>query len=100
MTRPPIPPGEILGDELREIGISANQLARQLKVPQNRISQIIAGKRAITGDTALRLGRKAQLVGRLQIEPKLGAVAGTNGRSREVPRRRRQGPQLGEGPPI
>jgi antitoxin HigA-1 len=56
MTRPPIHPGEILGDELREIGISANQLARQLKVPQNRISQIIAGKRAITGDTALRLG--------------------------------------------
>jgi addiction module HigA family antidote len=55
MTRPPIHPGEILGDELREIGISANQLARQLKVPQNRISQIIAGKRAITGDTALRL---------------------------------------------
>jgi antitoxin HigA-1 len=53
--RPPIHPGEILGDELREFGISANQLARQLKVPQNRISQIIARKRAITGDTALRL---------------------------------------------
>ena len=55
MTRPPIHPGEILS-RLREIGISANQLARQLKMPQNRISQIIAGKRAITGDTALRLG--------------------------------------------
>ena len=38
------------------LGISANQLARQVKVPQNRISQIIAGKRAITGDTTLRLG--------------------------------------------
>jgi antitoxin HigA-1 len=56
MSRPPIHPGEILADELQEIGISATELARQLRVPQNRISQIIAGKRAITGDTALRLG--------------------------------------------
>lgn len=56
MTRPPIHPGEILGEELKELGISANQLAQQIRVPQNRISQIIAGKRAITGDTALRLG--------------------------------------------
>ncbi len=56
MARPPIHPGEILGDELTEIGVSANQLAQQLNVPANRISQIIAGKRSITGDTALRLG--------------------------------------------
>ena len=56
MARPPIHPGEILGDELKEIGMSANQLAQQLNVPHNRISQIIAGKRSITGDTALRLG--------------------------------------------
>lgn len=56
MTRPAIHPGEILGDELKELGISANHLAQQINVPQNRISQIIAGKRAITGDTALRLG--------------------------------------------
>lgn len=56
MTRPPIHPGEILADELTEIGITATELARQLGVPPNRISQIIAGKRAITGDTALRLG--------------------------------------------
>ena len=56
MARPPIHPGEILGDELKEIGISANQLAQQLNVTTNRITQIIAGKRAITGDTALRLG--------------------------------------------
>lgn len=56
MSRPPIHPGEILGDELKEIGISATELARQIKVPQNRISQIVQGKRAITGDTALRLG--------------------------------------------
>jgi addiction module HigA family antidote len=52
MARPPIH----LGDELKEIGLSASQLAHQLNVPQNRISQIIAGKRSITGDTALRLG--------------------------------------------
>ena len=56
MARPPIHPGEILADELEEIGVSATELARQIRVPQNRISQIIAGKRAITGDTALRLG--------------------------------------------
>lgn len=56
MSRPAIHPGEILEDELEEIGITATELARQLAVPQNRISQIIQGKRSITGDTALRLG--------------------------------------------
>ena len=55
MTRPPVHPGEILGDELTEIGITPTALARQLKVPPNRITQIVQGKRAITGDTALRL---------------------------------------------
>ena len=49
-------PGVILKDELEELGISPTELARQLEVPANRISQIINGKRAITGDTALRLG--------------------------------------------
>ena len=56
MTRPAIHPGEILADELEEIGISPTELSRQIDVPANRISQIIQGKRAITGDTALRLG--------------------------------------------
>lgn len=56
MSRPPIHPGEILADELEEIGITPTELSRQLGVPSNRISQIIAGKRAITSDTALRLG--------------------------------------------
>ena len=55
MTRPAIHPGEILADEIEEIGVTPTELARQLHVPANRISQIIAGKRAITGDTALRL---------------------------------------------
>ena len=57
MARTPIHPGEILADELEAIGISAAELARTIGVPPNRISQIIAGKRAISADTALRLGR-------------------------------------------
>jgi len=56
MTRPAIHPGEILADELEELGVSPTELARQINVPANRVSQIINGKRAITGDTALRLG--------------------------------------------
>jgi addiction module HigA family antidote len=57
MSRTPIHPGEILGDELEEIGISGAELSRQLRVPENRITQIIARKRGITADTALRLGK-------------------------------------------
>jgi len=55
--RTPIHPGEILADELGEIGISAAELARLIEVPANRVSQILAGKRAITADTALRLAQ-------------------------------------------
>ena len=57
MPRPPIHPGEHLADELQAMGLSANQLAGQLGVPANRISQIVNGKRGISGDTALRLGK-------------------------------------------
>ena len=49
-------PGEVLKGELEEFGITPTELARQIDVPPNRVSQIIAGKRSITGDTALRLG--------------------------------------------
>lgn len=49
-------PGEILKDELDGLGVSPTEFARQIDVPPNRVSQIIAGKRAITGDTALRFG--------------------------------------------
>src|SRR6476619_6700449 len=56
MPRPAIHPGEILAEELEELAVSPTELARQLKVPANRLTQIIQGKRAITGDTALRLG--------------------------------------------
>jgi addiction module HigA family antidote len=55
--RTPIHPGEILADELTETGISAAELARLIEVPANRVSQIIAGKRGITADTALRLAQ-------------------------------------------
>ena len=52
-----IPPGEILLEEfLRPLGISQNKLARDIDVPVSRIAAIIKGERAITADTALRLG--------------------------------------------
>ena len=57
MARTPIHPGEILADELAESGMTASELARILGVPPNRITQILAGKRAVTADTALRLGQ-------------------------------------------
>lgn len=56
MARPAIHPGEILAEELAEVAVSPTELARQLRVPANRITQIVQGKGAITGDTALRLG--------------------------------------------
>ncbi|MBM3744294.1 MAG: HigA family addiction module antidote protein [Acidobacteria bacterium] len=54
---PPIHPGEILREDLDDGGISLNELARALRVPMNRISAIVNGKRSITADTALRLAR-------------------------------------------
>jgi addiction module HigA family antidote len=48
-------PGEHLAEELKELGMSAAELARKLDVPTNRITGILNGRRAITGDTALRL---------------------------------------------
>ena len=54
---PPIHPGELLRDELEEIGTSLNELARALRVPMNRISALVNGKRSITADTAMRLAR-------------------------------------------
>ena len=49
-------PGEILKDELEELGVSQAAFARQIDVPPNRVSHIIAGKRSVTGDSALRFG--------------------------------------------
>jgi addiction module HigA family antidote len=55
MAATPIHPGEHLGEELKELGMSASELARKLDVPTNRITSILNGQRAITGDTTLRL---------------------------------------------
>lgn len=55
MARRAIHPGEHLAEELQELAMSAAELARQLKVPTNRVTSILNGQRAITGDTALRL---------------------------------------------
>ena len=57
MARTPIHPGEILGDELEEIGLSAKKLADVIQVLPNRLYQVLAGKRSMTADTALRLGQ-------------------------------------------
>ena len=57
MARTPIHPGEILSDEIAELNMAAAELARAIRVPPNRITQIIAGKRSISADTALRLGK-------------------------------------------
>ena len=55
MAVPAIHPGEHLAEELKELNMSAAALARRLQVPTNRITEILNGRRAITGDTALRL---------------------------------------------
>ena len=54
---PPVHPGEILKETLDDLRISMNHLSKEIHVPANRISAIVAGQRAITGETALRLGR-------------------------------------------
>jgi addiction module HigA family antidote len=51
----PIHPGEILAEQLEELNMTAAEAARELRVPSNRLYQLLAGKRAMTADTALRL---------------------------------------------
>jgi len=55
MARRAIHPGEHLAEELEALDMSAAELARQLKVPTNRVTEILNGQRAVSGDTALRL---------------------------------------------
>ena len=57
----PVHPGEILGEELEEFGLSANALAKALDVPTNRVTAILKGQRGITADTALRLSATSAL---------------------------------------
>ena len=56
MTITAIHPGEHLAEELETLDMSAAELARRIRVPTNRVTQILNGTRSITGDTALRLG--------------------------------------------
>lgn len=53
----PVHPGEILGEEIEKLGLSANALAKALDVPTNRVTAILKGQRGVTADTALRLAR-------------------------------------------
>jgi addiction module HigA family antidote len=57
MARSPIHPGEHLAEALENLGVSPAALARAIQVPPNRVTGILHGRRAVTADTALRLGR-------------------------------------------
>jgi addiction module HigA family antidote len=57
MSREPIHPGEILADELTELGLSVDELAETINLTADRLSKIIAGKSSISVDTALQLGK-------------------------------------------
>ena len=69
---PPVHPGSVLADEMKARGISSNELALALRVPTNRISDIVRGQRSLSEETALRLGRYfgtgAQIWANLQIQ--------------------------------
>lgn len=81
---PPMHPGEFLAEELAEIGVSVAALARALDVPQSRMAEIVAGKRAVTADTALRLaayfGTSARLWLNLQAAYDLAATEAREGK--------------------
>ena len=78
-----IHPGEHLAEELKEMGMSAAELSRQLGVPTNRVTQILNGRRSITGDTALRLGHffgtSAQFWLNLQSQYEIGLAQRKSG---------------------
>jgi|SRR5215470_1033646 len=88
MAIPAIHPGEHLGEELKELDMSAAELARQLGVPTNRVTEILNGRRAITGDTALRLahffGTTAEFWLNLQSLHELRIAQKKAGKSRSV----------------
>jgi addiction module HigA family antidote len=79
----PICPGEILAEEfLKPLGISQNRLSRDIDIPVSRVSDIVHGARAITADTALRLGEyfgtSAEMWLRLQADYELRVARATN----------------------
>ncbi|AJE23504.1 MULTISPECIES: HigA family addiction module antitoxin [Azotobacter] len=84
-------PGEVLAQRLEAVGVSPTELARQLGVPANRITQIIKGKRGITGDSALRLahwfGNEPQFWMNLQARYDLELAEAESGQAiRALPR--------------
>ena len=79
MARLAIHPGEHLAEELGALGMSAAELARRLEVPTNRITAIRNGQRAITGDTALRLGHWWQIRDLFVAESKFGITGFPSG---------------------
>jgi addiction module HigA family antidote len=85
MTKVAHHPGEVLAHQLEAVGVSPTELARQLRVPANRITQIINGKRAITGDSALRLahwfGNEPEFWMSLQVHHDLQVAAAEAGRA-------------------
>lgn len=90
-TLEPIHPGEILLEEfMKPMGISINRLARDLAVPPNRVSGIVNGARAITADTALRLGKyfgvSPEMWLRLQAQYELRVARHTHPRFKEAHR--------------
>lgn len=92
MARTPIHPGEILADELEEIGLSAKKLADVIEVPPNRLYQVLAGKRNVTADTALRLaqyfGMSADFWMNLQSAYELDLARQENGKAiQRIPKR-------------
>ena len=93
MARTPIHPGEILADELEEINMSAKKLADVIEVPSNRLYQLIAGKRSMTADTALRLsqyfGMSADFWMNLQTAYELDLARKESGKAiRRIPKRK------------
>jgi addiction module HigA family antidote len=92
MARTPIHPGEILTDELEEIGLTAKKLADLIEVPPNRLYQVLAGKRNVTADTALRLaqyfGMAADFWTNLQSAYELDLARQQNGKAiQRIPKR-------------
>ena len=92
MARTPIHPGEILADELEEIGLTAKKLADVIEVPPNRLYQLLSGKRNVTADTALRLaqyfGMSADFWMNLQSAYELDLARQQSGKAiQRIPRR-------------
>jgi addiction module HigA family antidote len=105
MARTAIHPGEHLAEQLKELGMSAAELGRQLKVPTNRITGILNGQRAVTGDSALRLAHffgtsaefwlNLQKVYELRIaEQKAGATIRSLPKLAERLKNQSRGPQM------